>query len=141
MPFSDGSEYELVDRLRERGELALSLVATGEREEVIGHVAFSPATVEGRPCGWFQMAPVSVCPERQRQGIGSALVEGGIGELRRRGASGIAVVGDPTYYERFGFAAINGLAPASQQDAPYFRAMVLAGDVPQGILRYASAFG
>lgn len=41
MPFSDGDEQELVDRLRKDGDLALSLVAE-KSEGIIGHIACSP---------------------------------------------------------------------------------------------------
>ncbi len=44
MPFSDGDEQELVDRLRKDGDLALSLVAETS-EGIIGHIAFSPVTI------------------------------------------------------------------------------------------------
>lgn len=141
MPFADGDEPELVDRLRARGELALSLVAVDLAGTIVGQVAFSPASIDLVDCGWFQMAPVAVSPEVQRGGIGSALIEAGIAELRARGAGGIAVVGNPAYYERFGFAVVPGLGPLSAHDAKYFRAMALCAAPPHGTLRYASAFG
>ncbi len=140
MPFSDGDEPDLVDALRAAGDLALSLVAVDAQGKVIGHVGFSPVTIAGRDHGWFQMAPVSVMPELQHRGIGSALIRAGVDQLRERGAQGVAVVGNPVYYERFGFAVHAGLAPESAHDAQYFRTMPLAGAVPQGILRYARAF-
>ncbi len=141
MPFADGDEQDLVDRLRERGELALSLVAVDPAETIIGHAGFSPATIDQIACNWYQMAPVAVCPTLQNRGIGSALIETGIEALRQRKANGVAVVGNPVYYERFGFTVIPGLAPVSDHDAQYFRAMVLGGEAPTGTLRYASAFG
>lgn len=141
MPFSDGDEPELVDALRAAGDLSLSLVAVDGEGAIIGHIGFSPATIDHAACGWFQMAPVSVSPEVQFKGIGSALIEAGLAQLRADGACGVAVVGNPVYYERFGFAIIAGLAPASNHDEPYFRAMVLAGATPGGVLRYAPAFG
>ncbi|MCB2078830.1 MAG: N-acetyltransferase [Novosphingobium sp.] len=141
MPFSGGDEQDLVNLLRERGELVLSLVAVDPEGSIVGHIGFSPATIDHAECGWFQMAPVSADTHCQRQGIGSALIGTGIEQLGERGAKGVAVVGDPNYYERFGFAVIPGLSPLSDHDAPYFRAMTLAGDPPSGTLRYASAFG
>lgn len=138
-PHADGDEQDLVDRLRERGELELSLVATLPERGVIGHIGFSPVTISGEDCNWFQMAPVSVEPDLHRQGIGSALIRAGISELRKRGVHGIAVIGDPAYYERFGFARVSRFGP-NGGEAIYFRAMVLAGDEPDGELRYASAF-
>jgi putative acetyltransferase len=141
MPFADGDEQDLVDRLRERGELALSLVALNPEGTIIGHVAFSPATIDHADCGWLQMAPVAVCPTWQHRGIGSALIATGITDLRHKGTNGVAVVGNPAYYERFGFTIIPGLSPLSEHDAKYFRAMALIGNAPSGTLRYASAFG
>ena len=141
MPFADGDEQDLVDTLRERGELVLSLVAVDPEGAIIGQVAFSPTTIDHAECGWFQMAPVAACPTLQHCGIGSALIREGIERLRRSGAMGIAVVGDPAYYERFGFAVTPDLVPQSDHDAPFFRAMPLGGAAPGGILRYSSAFG
>ncbi len=141
MPFSDGDEPELVDALRAAGDRSLSLVAVDGGGTIIGHIGFSPATIDHAACGWSQMAPVSVSPEVQFTGIGSALIEAGIAQLKADGARGVAVVGNPVYYERFGFAVIPGLAPLSNHDQPYFRAMTLRGPAPQGVLRDAAAFG
>lgn len=140
MPFSGGDEQDLVNTLRDAGDLALSLVAVSPEGTVIGHVSFSPVTIDDKACDWFQMAPVSVTPELQHKGIGSALIRAGIAQLHSDGAGGVAVVGNPVYYERFGFAELDGLAPDSAHDLPYFRAQALAGDTPQGTLRYAPAF-
>ncbi|MBP6554398.1 MAG: N-acetyltransferase [Novosphingobium sp.] len=141
MPFSEGDEQDLVDALRAAGDLVLSLVAVDASDTIIGHIGFSPVTIDHTACGWFQMAPVSVAPEVQFIGIGSALIQTGLTQLREDGARGVAVVGNPVYYERFGFAVIPGLAPLSEHDARYFRAQVLEGAPPQGALRYAAAFG
>ncbi len=141
MPFSDGDEQDLVDALRAAGDLVLSLVEVDQTGLIIGHIGFSPVTIDHASCGWFQLAPVAVAPEVQRSGIGSALIEAGIARMKADGAAGIAVVGNPVYYERFSFAIIDGLAPLSEHDQPYFRAMVLAGAAPTGTLRYSPAFG
>lgn len=141
MPFSGGNEQDLVNALRSDGDLVQSLVTIDDGGTIIGHISFSPVTIDNRACGWFQMAPVSVSPEVQRTGIGSALIETGIARLRDEGAQGVAVVGNPVYYERFGYRIIDGLAPVSGHDGPFFRAMVLAGEAPVGTLRYAKAFG
>ncbi|MEQ1497549.1 MAG: N-acetyltransferase [Novosphingobium sp.] len=141
MPFSDGDEQHLVDALRRDGDLILSLVAAEPAGTIIGHIAFSPVTIDAAHCHWFQMAPVSVEPSRQLGGIGTALITAGIERLRSAGACGVAVVGNPAYYERFGFAQFPGLVPLSDHDKPYFRAIALNGEPPSGTLRYAPAFG
>lgn len=141
MWFSDGTEAELVDALRLTGDLLLSLVAVTDLDQIIGHVGFSPTTIDGVDCGWLQMAPVSVLPDHQTRGVGSALIHAGLGALLEQGARGVAVVGNPVYYERFGFRIIPGLEPLVPSDVPYFRAQSLSGPAPQGQLRYAPAFG
>lgn len=141
MPFSGGDEQDLVDALRAQGDLVLSLVAVLQGGTVVGHAGFSPITIDGAACDWFQLAPVAAAPGLQRQGIGSALIRAGITMLADRGAAGIGVVGNPTYYERFGFHVVPGLAPISAHDVPYFRALVLRRPAPTGTVRYAHAFG
>jgi putative acetyltransferase len=49
------------------------------------------------------LAPVAVIPERQRNGIGKALLREGIERCRSIGSSVIAVLGDQAYYTQFGF--------------------------------------
>jgi putative acetyltransferase len=66
-------------------------------------VAFSPATISGHSSGWYGVGPVSVVPDRQKQGIGKALVQEGLRLLRASGAKGCVLVGNPDFYERFGF--------------------------------------
>jgi predicted N-acetyltransferase YhbS len=54
-----GTEAGIVDRLRTDDALTLSLVA-GDFREVVGHVAFSPVSIDGRRLGWFGLGPVAV---------------------------------------------------------------------------------
>jgi len=70
---------------------------------VIGHVAFSPVTIDEKNVRWFGLGPVSVHPGRQGGGVGGALIRQGLDQLRALGADGCVVLGDPGYYRRFGF--------------------------------------
>jgi putative acetyltransferase len=83
--------------------LTLSLVATIDGA-VVGHLAFSPVTLDGRDEAWYGLAPVSGWPQRQRCGIGSALIPDGLARLRAQGTRGCVVLGDTLYYRHFGFA-------------------------------------
>lgn len=136
---SDGSEPRIVDALREAGDLALSLVAE-DGERIIGHVAISPVTIADGATGWFGLAPVSVLPDHQRQGIGAALVKRAIADMRQRGAAGMVVLGEPDYYARFGFEQRAQLSYPGAP-APYFQALAFDGTWPAGEVRYAPAFG
>ena len=58
MPYADGDEQIVIERLRTANALTLSLVAVVE-EEVVGHIAFSPAKAADDSCPWFALGPVS----------------------------------------------------------------------------------
>lgn len=102
MAHSGGNEARIVQRLRHDGDLFLSLVAVLNRA-IAGHVAFSPVEIDGAGGGWYGLGPISVQPELQRNGIGSALVTEGLARLKDAGASGCVLIGDPKFYARFGF--------------------------------------
>ena len=68
---SGGNEARIVDALRKSGSLSVSFVAT-ENGKIVGHVAFSPVTIDDRGDGWFGLGPVAVVPDRQGEGVGSA---------------------------------------------------------------------
>jgi len=139
MPFSDGVEQHLVDKLRSDGDLALSLLAETP-DQIVGHIAFSRVTIEDGSLNWYGLGPVSVWPELQRKGIGSALIRKGIEHLRGCGANGVVLLGNPEYYSRFGFAH----DPKLQFPGPspeYFQRLVLAGNAPAGKVSFPAAFG
>lgn len=102
--FGQRDEGLIVDRLRERGMAIISLVAA-EDDRIIGHILFSPVTVESDK-GKFEavaLAPMSVLPERQRKGLGTRLVKAGLEECLKLGHEIVFVLGHPKYYPRFGF--------------------------------------
>lgn len=61
-PHSDGSEAEIIERLRVAGDLAVSLVAVDADGAIVGHVAFSPVTISDGTSGWYGLGPVSSFP-------------------------------------------------------------------------------
>ncbi|HEY0955276.1 MAG TPA: GNAT family N-acetyltransferase, partial [Roseateles sp.] len=66
-PFSRHDEALVVQRLRERGALTLSLVAQDPATgELLGHVACSPVRIDGQHLGWQGLGPLAVRPNRQR---------------------------------------------------------------------------
>jgi putative acetyltransferase len=107
--------------------------------EVIGHIAFSAASIGEASEGWYLLGPVAVLPDQQGRGIGSALVEAGLDALRERGARGCALVGNPAFYGRFGFASRAGVTCEGVPDE-HMLCLALVGDVPTGSLAYHAAF-
>ncbi|PWR19741.1 GNAT family N-acetyltransferase [Zavarzinia compransoris] len=134
---STGTEAGIVEKLRAQGALALSLVAEAAGE-VIGYLAASPARI-GTQDGWALIGPLAVLPSRQRQGIGTALMAEALRRLRATGR-GAALVGDPTYYGRFGFRAFPGLGVAGCPPE-VVQALPFDGQHPCGELIHHPAFG
>jgi putative acetyltransferase len=137
-PHTSHTEHFIVGALRTAGQLTVSRVATRD-SEVIGHVAISPVQISGANADWFGLGPVSVLPKYQGRGIGSALVMEALLVLSTRGAAGCVVLGEPDYYERFGFTASGGLTlPGVPPE--YFMAVAFDQVVPTGIVSYHEAF-
>jgi len=136
---ASGTEAAIVERLRARGQLTLSLVAE-EAGQVVGHVAFSPVTISDGTAGWCGLGPVAVLPDFQGSGIGRQLIEHGLDALRALGANGCVLLGDPAYYGRFGFSSGPELVYPGPP-AEYFQSLALkAGSRAQGVVAYDEAF-
>lgn len=139
LEISSHTEQFIVDALRAAGALTLSLVAEQDGR-VIGHIAFSPVTFSDASTGWFGLGPVSVAPELQAQGIGSALIREGLSRLKAMGAQGCVLIGHPGYYGRFGFINAPGVAfPHAPPEAVF--ALAFDGHYPQGEIGFHPAFG
>jgi putative acetyltransferase len=141
-PHSTQTEAAIVDALRKAGALTISLVAV-DAEVPVGHVAFSPVTINGGDerlvRSWYGLGPVSVRPDRQRKGIGLALIQTGLDHLRAINAQGCVVLGDPLYYGRFGFICDANLRYG---DAPpeYFQRLAFSDEVPKGEVSFHPGF-
>ena len=136
---SAGTEQFIVNALRRSGALAVSLVAESDGR-VIGHVAVSPVTVSDGAAGWYGLGPISVSPEHQRTGIGSQLMHAALQALQDRGGSGCMLVGDPAYYQRFGFRPEPGLVYPGVP-AEYFMVLSFGRGLPHGVVTFHEGFG
>ena len=80
-----------------------SLVAEIDNQ-VIGYVSFSPILLKSdTSISGYILAPLSVSPEHQKQGVGSNLIKSGVDMLTEDSVGVLMVYGDPAYYGRFGF--------------------------------------
>jgi putative acetyltransferase len=141
--FGGRAEAALVERLRVTGEIVLALVAIASTDGVVGFIAFVRLQIEmadGSRAG-IALAPLAVGKAHQRRGIGSALVREGIAHLVARNEEIVLVLGDPAFYERFGFSVAAASAFASRYQGPDFMALALAATAPGGgKVHYPAAF-
>ncbi|MEA2268757.1 MAG: putative acetyltransferase [Solirubrobacteraceae bacterium] len=121
---------------------ALSLVAVDAADEVVGHVVCTRARIGSAAA--LGLGPLSVRPDRRRQGVGQALVHTVLGAADATGEPAVVLLGDPAYYARFGFrpAADRGITPPVEAWAPYFQVRALHRWDPslRGRFTYAEPF-
>jgi putative acetyltransferase len=137
-PHTSHTEQFIVNALRKAGMLSVSLVAE-DNGEIVGHMAISPVSISDGSSGWYVLGPIAVVPDRQGLGIGSQLVEQALAELGKLAAAGCVVVGNPNYYDRFGFnpepaLVLPGVPPE------YFQAISFGTEIPTGIVTHHEAF-
>jgi putative acetyltransferase len=137
-PFSRNTERFIIHALRSRNALTISLVAEAQGR-LVGHIAFSPVTFTDQSPNWYGLGPISVLPAYQRRGIGTQLLNEGLGVLKDLGAEGCVLVGDPGFYSRFGFKSPDGL---SHEGVPQenFLALSFCDKIPTGTVEFHPAF-
>jgi len=138
LEISNHTEQFIINSFRVADALTISLVAEIDGR-VVGHIAFSPVTISDGSTGWHGLGPVSVLPEYQKQGIGKSLIKKGLSMLKELGGQGCALVGDPNYYERFGFRNIPDLV---HEGIPQevFLVLPFTENVPQGTVVFHKGF-
>jgi putative acetyltransferase len=141
--FPSPAEATLVARMRAFGALSVSLVAADERA-VVGHVAFSPVTLEGSPVSGAGLAPVAVLACHRKRGVAARLIDAGLAACRDAGFAFVVVLGDPAYYSRFGFRSARARGLTDTYDGgDAFQVLELStGALPAqgGVVRYGAAF-
>jgi putative acetyltransferase len=143
-PGQPSPEAELIDELR-AGPVwlsAFSLVAVIPTGEVIGHVLGTRGRVGQDPV--IALGPLSVRPDRQQNGVGSALMHAILGAADALGEPLVALLGNPAYYRRFGFelSTVYGITPPRPEWQPHFQVRVLTQYHPRlrGMFTYPEPF-
>lgn len=139
--FRTEAESRLVDALRASGQAVISLVAV-RAGDVLGHILFSPVTTappgEAKGLG---LAPLAVRPAAQSQGIGSRLVQEGLRLCEETGYDFCVVLGDPRYYQRFGFEKASAFGIRNEYGLDEeFMIRRFSGRRVQGLVRYSPEF-
>lgn len=141
---TDGSEHNLVNALRKSQAYipGLSLVAEMDGK-IVGHIMFTRA--EAGDAAVLALAPLSVLPEYQRRGVGTALIREGHRIAGELGYGWSIVLGSETYYPRVGYLPADVFGIKAPFDVPRenFMACKLSEGAPavHGTVRYAKEFG
>jgi len=143
--FDSTVEPGLVDRLRASNKAVVSLIATHD-DRIVGHILFAPVTISDAPetVRAVGLAPMSVLPEYQNQGIGSRLVRDGLAACKEAGFDIVVVLGHIDYYPRFGFTPAADYGLENEYGATdAFMALALREGALEGIgglVRFAAEF-
>jgi len=138
LPISQHTEQFIIKALRSSGALTFSLVAELDGR-IVGHIAFSPVQISDGAQGWYGLGPVSVTPELHKRGIGKALIERGLAMLKEIGAQGCVLVGEPAYYQRFGFHNHPQLVHEGVPQQ-YFVVLPFTQNIPKGTVKFHEGF-
>ena len=138
MDISPRTEQFIIAVLRDSGALTVSLVAE-VKGHIVGHIACSRVSISDGTPDWYCLGPVSVHPQHQGKGIGSALIGHALQRLKGLGARGCVLVGYPEYYARFGFRHRDSLT-YDRVPPEVFLALSLDGHWPQGQVSDDPAF-
>lgn len=141
---ADGNEPELVNALRKGNGFIPQLSFVAEIDgKIVGHILFTKATIENSTV--LALAPLSVLPEYQRRGIGTALIKEGHRIAGELGYGFSVVLGSENYYPRVGYLPADtfGIQPPFDVPRENLMAYKLNENAPNvsGIMKYAEEFG
>ena len=143
LAFEGEDEGRIVETLWEDDHSLLSLVAETAEGEIIGHIQYFTIDLmmATEPASFAGLGPMSVHPDRQKTGVGAALIEASLKALKEAGIQKVFVLGHPDYYPKFGFDVAETAAFSAPWGGPAFMAKRLNSGGPEfGELVYPPAF-
>lgn len=116
--FGRPDEAKMVEAIRASAGYVPELAFVAEDQgELVGYALLSYVALAGSERRLLELAPLAVSPERQREGIGSALTRAALAAADARGEPLVLVLGHPGYYVRFGFRRSDELGLEPPQPA------------------------
>ena len=108
--FGDTDTSAFTQALRESAGYVPELTFVGEEDgELVGFTMLSYVELDGRDRPVLILTPMAVRPDRQRRGVGVAIVQAAVAAAEERGEPLVLVEGVPAYYPRFGFRSASAL--------------------------------
>ena len=108
--FGDRDTSRFAEQIRASpGYVPQLAFVTEEEGQIVAHTMLSRVRLDGPDVDVLILTPMSVRPDRQRQGVGRALVEAALAAADDSGEPLVLVEGVPSYYPRFGFRSATEL--------------------------------
>lgn len=108
--FPNENLLPLVQDLLNLSDEVLSLVCENA-STLTAHILFTKCRIDGMEATAALLGPLAVATPLQRMGLGTQLIRNGLHRLKDDLIEYVFVLGDPAYYQRFGFTAENNVAP------------------------------
>ncbi|MFZ4929874.1 GNAT family N-acetyltransferase [Chryseobacterium sp. Mn2064] len=150
MEHSDHQEHFLVEKLRKSEAFIpeLSLVAEDENGKIAGHILFTRIQIVNGSESFesLALAPVSVKPEFQNQGLGGQLIREGHRIAKELGYQSVILIGHEKYYPRFGYEKTSNFGISFPFEIPEENGMAIelikdGLKNKKGMVKYPKEFG
>lgn len=155
-PVDLASENDVVRRLLDaafdpssyESGLVHAIVASGEgyhawgidrQGDLVAFILYTEATRGAEVIG-YHLAPVAVHPDHQGKGLGSELIRHSLTSEPLASAA-VFVLGDPAFYERFGFSRVRSALCPYDEENRHFRALRWDDSGEPFVIGYAGSFG
>jgi putative acetyltransferase len=135
-------EHYVLHRYRMLPDFVRELDYVIEKDgKIVAHIMYSRAAIEvdnGQVVPILVFGPVSVLPEMQSKGYGSAIIRHTMNRATELGYGAIAITGNPDYYHRFGFVSGSSIGiyyadMPREEESPFFMVKLLKIDFLNGI--------
>lgn len=117
----DGDEQNFVERLRKSGNYLPQLAFVAEKDgEIIGHIMLTKTTIENEDQNKeiLILAPLTIRFDQRKKGLGKEMIAVAEKKATELGYQAILLIGDPNYYQRFGYRQASELGIVPDQEIP-----------------------
>lgn len=133
VPHSDGTEQDLVERLRQSESFVPELALVAENQgAIIGYILLTEIHIDEQV--GLALAPLAVSPASQQQGVGRQLIETAHQVAERLGYRYSLVLGSNEYYPKFGYTQADSYGVKAPFDVPaHYFMLKIFGNKPQNL--------
>ena len=135
-PVKDGDEQEYVNGLRASNKYISELALVAEESKLlIGHIMLTKLEIAGSVQSFQELLLSPICVEfsNRNQGVGTALIEESFRIATKMGYAAVFVLGDPSYYSRFGFVPTSDFSITNDGNIP--QKYIMARELFSGALK------